>query len=211
MSSTTSTRPRPAHVALNDDATTHLLAVDRVGAARLVDAGNVFELDRPASRRVDHKPLYSVQILAVAIVEPHHEIERALTVEHLRHDLALHGRLDELVDGQSPQAELFKLVTVNFNAKLRNDHLLFDLQIAHAWNRGNRRLHLLRLAAKHVEIVAVELDRHLRLDAREHVRDQMRQRLLDRRHDARNVGERLADLFDDVFARSFGVFDRSSR
>ena len=66
-------------------------------------------------------------------------------------------------------------------------------------------LHFLSLAPQNVEIIAVELDGHLRLDAGEHVRNQVRERLLDGGDDARNVGQRLADLLDDFFARAFGM------
>ena len=65
----------------------------------------------------------------------------------------------------------------------------------------DRRFHLLGLAAQHVEIVAVELDGNLRLHAREHVRNQVLQGLLDADHDAGDVGHAPRGSRRDFLAR----------
>ena len=95
---------------------------------------------------------------------------------------------------------MIEFVTVGLNAKLGNVHLLLDLQITNTLDPGNGCLHFLRFSPQHVEIVAVELHGDLRLDTREHVRNEMGQRLLNGGHDSRNVSKRFTNFFDNFLS-----------
>ena len=97
---------------------------------------------------------------------------------------------------------MLELEAVDFDPQLRDVDLLFDLQVADAGDAGDRDLHFVGLSAQCVEVVAIEFDRHLGFDAREHVRNQVGQRLLHRRNDARNIRQRLADFMNHFLARA---------
>ena len=179
-----------------------MLAVDRIGPPILADLGHVFELDLATAGEVDCQPLERFEVFAVVFVEPHHQVKGPLPVEHLRQYLPLHGGFDVFVDVDSAQAVGIQLAAVDLDLQLRYHDLLFDLQIAHPVDTLDGRFQFLGFVAQHVQVVAKQLDGDLGFHAGDHVRDQMRQRLLDRRDDAGNVLQRVADLVDDLLARA---------
>ena len=117
----------------------------------------------------------------------------------------MHRRLDELVDVVGSQPVLDKPLAEQPDLELGNLRLLLDHQILHAGHIGDRPLHPLRRAPQHAEVVAVDLDTHLRLDAREHMADEVGQRLLDRDHDSRNLRQLLAKFLEHLLAVASGL------
>ena len=111
----------------------------------------------------------------------------------------MHGRLHKLVDILRPEAVKASW-SRSTRAKLRDQFLGLDHQVG---RRAPWRWPLASLRSSCAgQIVAIELDGHLGLDAGEHVGNQVGKRLLDARHYAWHVGHRVAQFFEDLFPAS---------
>ena len=128
--------------------------------------------------------------------------QRALVDQHFGDDLTIHGGLDKLVHIGGCNSVQQQLVAIEFNPQLRDRHLRLDEQVRHARDGLHGRFHFIRFSTQCFQVVAVDLDANLSFDSREHVRDQVGDRLLHGGHDAGDVGHRFADLVELLFARA---------
>ena len=89
---------------------------------------------------------------------------------------------------------------VDFDPQLGDLHLGLHLEIFHSAHIRDRRFHLPGRPPQNLQIVAVELDRHLGLDPGEHVGNQVGKGLLDTGRDALHVGKGFPNLFESLLA-----------
>ena len=136
----------------------------------------------------------------MGLVEPNDKIKLPLTIDDLGDRAAVHRRLDERIDRVGRQPVLHELVASEANLKLGDLGLLFDHEILHARHVGDRRLHALGRATQLAEVITIELDAHLGLDARQHVADEMGERLFDGDDNPGNLRELLAELLEHPLA-----------
>ena len=183
------------HVVLDDDAPGDVLAIDVVGRPCDGDVGHLREPDRVPVAAGDRKAADRLEIGPVLGSKPQDDRVGDLPDGHPRHLGALERQLDRARDALDRDAAAGEILAPRGHVDLAHQLLLLDEQVGDAGDVRHRRLDPRRDGPEPVEIGAEDLDRHLRVDAREQVRQQVGQRLLDVRRDA---GELLRDALADV-------------
>jgi hypothetical protein len=135
----------------------------------------------------------------------HDEVEAAVAFDHLRDPLAVDHLLERTQQRARRNAVACRLVVVDADLDLRNQHLLLDLQVGDAGDLREPLAQLRRQAAQRVEIVAVDLQRDLGAHAGQQVVEAVRDRLADVAH-RRQHREAAADVGDDLVAAALGGF-----
>ena len=88
---------------------------------------------------------------------------------------------------------------IQFDPQLGNHDLLLRQEIFDAGNALHDGLHFLQFRPEHIQVVAIQLDRHLRLDPGKHGRNQVRQRLFHAGDNPGDVRHGFANLVQDLF------------
>ena len=116
---------------------------------------------------------------AVLVGEPHDHVEAAVAFDDLRHPPAVRHRFERLAHRGRRHAVERGALVVQMDAHLRDQDLLFDLQIDQPGDAGEALARRLRQPPQRVQVLAVDLQRDLRPHARQHVVEAMRDRLPD--------------------------------
>ena len=145
---------------------------------------------RPPAGRLIARRRNAVEVVAVLVVEPHDQVELPLALNDFGNGAAVQGRFDELVDVVRPSGRAGPAARgLSWICSCGISTCCSTIRSVTPGTSSDRRLDLLGRAAEHGQIVAVELDADLGLDAREHVRNQMLQRLLGGDDDAGHLGQ----------------------
>ena len=133
-------------------------------------------------------------IAARFLIEPHHQPEGSLFLQHLRHHPPLVRRLQQLGHIPRRQPIAGRLITADLQPHLRDLDLRLDLQIDHAGNRLHAVLHVERRHPQFAQVVTKDLDRDLGPNPRHHVVEAMRDRLPDVGGRSRNARDPVAHI-----------------
>ena len=117
----------------HDDAPLAVLAQDLVGPVGLAHVGDLAHRD-PARGRLDQQIAQALRG-APLVLQPQHDVEAPVAVDHARDDAAVGQALELLGDRRGLQAVERGALVVDDDLELRNAHLLLDLQVDDARHR----------------------------------------------------------------------------
>src|SRR4029453_7495396 len=126
----------PGNVGRDDDTSSHVLSHDDVRSPVLPDIGEEAQWQEFALIDIDGQRFDGLDIVACLVRQPQHHVETLLAIENLRDDFAIHGHLDILGDLSHHDPILGGSLAIEAHVQLRNQHLLFGLQVDDAWHGG---------------------------------------------------------------------------
>src|SRR5688500_9246808 len=92
------------HVAKHNDAAADVFTIDRIRTGRVEDFGDLTQSHHSARRSLEDRLPDDLRVTSRGLVEPDHELEVAVLVEHLGDDASLVRRLQKLSDVTGRQA-----------------------------------------------------------------------------------------------------------
>ena len=175
--------------------------LDLIGPFAFLDLGQQAQRHEPLRRR-DEQVLKSGG-RPVLVGDAHHHVEPAIAFDDLRHHAAARQPLQRLRQRGRRDAVERRALIVGRHLQLGDQHLLFHQRVHDAGHRLQARPQAPRHRTQRVEIVAEDLEDDLRLDARQHMVDAVRDRLADG-HRRRQHGQLGADIGVDVLLAAHG-------
>ena len=199
-------------IAADHDPSAGVLAIDGVWPGAFADVCDLSQFNLPTFGFVSVMRQVNAKTTEIGIVRPillfqaNEQIKTTLAFEYLRNHLALQSRLQHVGNILSRQSVQSQVVRTQFDMQLSRLANWFDDRRRDARNVLNGAFDLLGHSAQSIEVIAVDLDRDLSVDARNHVADQVGKRLFDFDvHARRFIAELLQQLGQDFLAIGLGI------
>ncbi len=192
---------RPDDVHLDPDATPAVLAADLHGPLLHFHPRQLRQRQARASRRVHEQARERFDRASVFVREPDRHVRHAVLQVDLRHGLAAHRRLDQVEHVRRVHAVAGDPFAIHRDREVRlAGHLLLG-EVLDASHLRQHARHLAGLLLQHAQVVAEQLDDHLRPRAGHQLVDPALDRLAEAGHHAGDVGDGVAHLVGQFLAR----------
>ena len=195
-------------VCRHDDAAAHVFAVYRVRTGGRYDTGYLSERDFSARSRVDGQVFYFVDSKAPAVARFQRKRDCHAVFVNLRNGFAFQCGFHPTGKVGQRDAVARQHFTAGDDLQLRPLHLLLHANVGDALDTAHRPLDLLSERIHTVEVFAEQFDGDIRLRAREHGVDAVRNGLPYLHVDAFYGGEAAAHVRQKFFAAAVGEYER---
>ena len=139
-------------VGLHHDFALYVLATDGIGAPLEAYVREIRERHGPTGGHVHTRHRDPRLRVAQLVGIPHHQVERALALQHLGYDLAIEGDVHGLRQPAGRHAEASHCRSIGPDRELRHVGLLFHLEVHEAFDVFDRSAHALGNAPQLVQI-----------------------------------------------------------
>ena len=143
----------------------HVFPGNLVGTGNLGDVRDIGQEDHRAGRRDQPHVTEFAELAAPGVIQHDDEVVLLDAVDHLRNDLAVHGRLKQFDQIPHLEAVTSRFIRIDANTNLGDENLLFNLKVNHAGQAIDRRPDLISEPPKLLEFGPENLEHDLRPDA----------------------------------------------